>query len=81
MNQGPILMIVALLAFIVLAFVVFVKKENKPKTDYKMLANFGIIFTLLGIYSLLRNGSSIFFILGIVSLGVGYSNKDKWKKK
>ncbi len=80
MKQGPIWMIVAILALVFLLFVVFIKKGNKPKTDYKMIANFGIMFMLLGAYSLIRNGESIYFFLGLIYLGVGYKNKDKWKK-
>ncbi|MFH1977873.1 MAG: hypothetical protein ABIJ92_00935 [Candidatus Aenigmatarchaeota archaeon] len=82
------LIIVAIAALVVIIAVVgaveWKKKEKHKEPDYYIFFLMGLIWVIIGIFSLFMYDDFEFsplFTLGIIFLAVGLANKSKWKKQ
>ncbi|MCP5093951.1 MAG: hypothetical protein GY943_00200 [Chloroflexi bacterium] len=67
-----VLMLVLFLAFLI---IVYRRKGEMPKTDYRLFFILGIIWLPMGI----ATDNSGLWVIGLVFLITGLANRDKWK--
>ena len=70
-----ILILIVATFFLFLGAIFFFKKGEKIEPDYRTLFIIGTTWLPLG----LAMNNSFFWIMSLVLMGVGLSNKDKWR--
>ena len=82
LNQGKMaaslwIMIAIFVLLLILAVVaLYVVKKNKRPTDYYMFFIMGMIWAPFGLIM----DNIPFTVMGLVFMGIGWGNRDKWKK-
>lgn len=78
MSTFPIIAVtiaLTVVALLVVAFVVYRRKGERPKPDYRVFFILGITWLTLGI----ATENPTFWVMGAVFLIVSLVNRDKWK--